>query len=108
MSQTTCNNCGAEVYRSEKHTDEGAEVYCSEACAAARSTPARRYWRIERLMRGDWLTTDFHESGTSEADALANAQRIARVAGWEGVRLGRELNAAEKNHYCAFAWVNAN
>ncbi len=33
MPQTKCNNCGADLYISDKHAEEGAEVYCSALCA---------------------------------------------------------------------------
>ncbi len=65
-----------------------------------------RYWQIERLTGGLWLATDFRESGATEADALASAKEIAMRAGWDDVRLGREVGASD--HYCAFAWVNAS
>lgn len=67
-----------------------------------------RFWQVERLVFGSWLPTDFRESGATEAEALASARRVAEVAGWEGVRLGREIVPPEHNRYCAFAWVNAN
>ncbi len=39
MPQTTCPACGNPVYRSDADTDAGAEVYCSEACAALPTKP---------------------------------------------------------------------
>jgi hypothetical protein len=37
MPRTTCNHCGAPCLITEADRDAGAEVYCSEACAAAKA-----------------------------------------------------------------------
>lgn len=67
-----------------------------------------RYWNVERLTLGMWLTTDYHESGVTEAEALARAKSLAAEAGWEDVRLGRELDGTERHRYCSFAWITVN
>lgn len=67
--------------------------------------PAPRYWNVERLTCGMWLTTDYVESGRDEAQALARCQGIATTAGWDGARLGRELDREERHRYCSFAWI---
>ncbi len=64
-----------------------------------------RYWRVERLMYGEWLATDFFESGADAAEALADARRRAEQAGWEDARLGPELTGHEARAYCRMAWL---
>lgn len=64
-----------------------------------------RYWKIERLMFGTWLETDWYEHGATAADALSAAAEIADRKHWEGVRIGRELINGEHLRYCLFAWI---
>ena len=106
MPQTTCGQCGQACYVSDKHASEGGEVYCSLACQdKAFPDKPMRHWQVERLMGNTWLTTDWYESGRDRGKAEEDAHRIAAEAGWEGVKLGKELDATEKNRYCSFAWI---
>ncbi len=74
----------------------------------ADDAPTPRYWNVERFTGGMWLTTDWYESGADEAQARARCERIATAQGWDGVRLGRELDGTERHRYCSFAWITVS
>ncbi len=109
MPTTSCGHCGKPLHISEEHAEEGTEFYCSRECVGATfAKPATRHWQVERLMGGNWLATDWEQSGPSEAVALERAADIAKAKDWEAVRLGRELTEGEHHRYCSFAWITLN
>lgn len=59
MPRTKCNACGADIYISEKHRDEGAEVYCSDECdhIQRHPKPTPQLWAlwVYRVNVGWWL-----------------------------------------------------
>lgn len=77
MPTIPCPTCGAPVHRSDALTDAGAEVYCSEACAAKPTSPPT----------ADDLIASLFPSRDGE---LSNVEMVEIVERWYASRVAVE------------------